>query len=74
MAVGGSSFNSLLMSGGSDGKCCIYDLNRKTMVNSVQYSSGVSSVTWLPIEVSVMLKLLKVEFQENDWLLIDIKV
>ena len=46
-----SHINSLLLSGGIDGKASIYDLNRKTMVNHVKYSSSVTCIKWLPSEV-----------------------
>lgn len=43
--------SSLVLSGGLDGKACIYDINRKVMVNHVQYSSSVTSIRWLPLDV-----------------------
>ena len=47
----GSRMSSLVLSGGVDGKACIYDINRKVMVNHVQYSSSVTAIRWLPIDV-----------------------
>ena len=47
----GSELNSLLLSGGADGKTCIYDLNRRMLVNHLQYSSSVTCLKWLPLEV-----------------------
>ena len=44
--------SSLVLSGGVDGKACIYDINRKVMVNHVQYSSSVTAIRWLPLDVS----------------------
>ena len=43
--------SSLVLSGGVDGKACIYDINRKVMVNHVQYSSSVTAIRWLPLDV-----------------------
>ena len=48
----GSRLSSMVLSGGVDGKACIYDINRKVMVNHVQYSSSVTSIKWLPLDVS----------------------
>ena len=50
----GSKISSLVLSGGIDGKTCIYDMNRKLMVNHVKYSSSVSAIKWLPLEVRVL--------------------
>ena len=47
----GSRMSSLVLSGGLDGKACIYDINRKVLVNHVQYSSSVTTIRWLPLEV-----------------------
>ena len=47
----GSELNSLLLSGGADGKTCIYDLNRRILVNHLQYGSSVTCLRWLPLEV-----------------------
>ena len=44
-----SPVSGLLLSGGEDGRVCVYDLERGTMVNSVRYSSGVSCMLWLPL-------------------------
>ena len=41
----------LLLSGGEDGRVCVYDLDRGAMVNSVRYSSGVSCMLWLPLHL-----------------------
>lgn len=49
--MAGSELNSLLLSGGADGKTCIYDLNRRLLVNHLQYSSSVTCLKWLPLEV-----------------------
>ena len=50
-ALTGSRMSSLILSGGLDGKACIYDINRKVMVNHVQYSSSVTTIRWLPLDV-----------------------
>ena len=42
-------FRSILVSGGSDGRICVYSLHRKAMVGSVKYGSGVTSMLWLPL-------------------------
>ncbi len=47
-ALSGSGSSSLLLSGGDDGKTCIYDLNRKVLVNHIQYSCGVTCLRWVP--------------------------
>ena len=49
----GSELNSLLLSGGADGKTCIYDLNRRILVNHLQYGSSVTCLRWLPLEVVI---------------------
>ena len=43
--------SGLLLSGGEDGRVCVYDLDRGAMVNSVRYSSGVSCMLWLPLHL-----------------------
>jgi len=43
--------HALLMSGGDDGKICVYDLNRKLLVNHVKYSAMVTCLQWIPPEV-----------------------
>ena len=47
--------SSLVLSGGVDGKACIYDINRKVMVNHVHYSSSVTTIRWLPLDVNSSL-------------------
>ena len=37
-SISGSELNSLLLSGGVDGKTCIYDMNRRLIVNFFQVS------------------------------------
>ena len=54
----GSELNSLLLSGGADGKTCIYDLNRRILVNHLQYGSSVTCLRWLPLEVSYISYLI----------------
>ncbi len=49
--LGSSVMNPFLVSGGADGKACVYDLNRKTVLNYVWYSAGVTCLQWMPIEV-----------------------
>ena len=46
-----SPTSGLLLSGGEDGRICVYDLDRGSMVNSVRYTSGVSCMLWLPIQL-----------------------
>jgi WD40 repeat protein len=41
-------FRSILVSGGSDGRICVYSLHRRAMIGNVKYSSGISSMLWLP--------------------------
>ena len=50
-SVTGSELNSLLLSGGVDGKTCIYDMNRRTLVNFFQYSAGATCLKWLPLDL-----------------------
>ena len=47
-ALSGSGSSSLLLSGGRDGKTCIYDLNRRVLVNHIQYGAGVTCLRWVP--------------------------
>ena len=54
-ALSGSTFNSLLLSGGADGKAAIYDLNRRKMVSHIQYKSGITCLQWLPLKVNTIL-------------------
>ena len=42
-------FRTILVSGGSDGRICVYSLHRRSMVGSVKYNSGVTSMHWLPL-------------------------
>lgn len=46
-----SPTSGLLLSGGEDGRICVYDLDRGSMVNSVRYTSGVSCMLWLPLQL-----------------------
>ena len=46
-----SPISGLVVSGGRDGRVCVYDLDRKTMIKSVKYSSGVSYITWIPLDM-----------------------
>jgi WD40 repeat protein len=46
-----SPVSGLLLSGGEDGRVCVYDLDRGSMVNSVRYSAGVSCMLWLPLQL-----------------------
>ena len=50
-SITGSELNSLLLSGGIDGKACIYDINRRILVNFIQYNSGVTYLKWLPLDL-----------------------
>ena len=50
-SISGSELNSLLLSGGVDGKTCIYDMNRRILVNFFQYSAGVTCLKWLPLDL-----------------------
>ena len=68
-SISGSELNSLLLSGGVDGKTCIYDMNRRILVNFFQYSAGVTCLKWLPLDldptgVQVALPTLFVSFPE----------
>lgn len=44
-------FRNILVSGGSDGRICVYSLHRRSMVGSVKYTSGVTSMFWLPLSL-----------------------
>ena len=46
-----SPISGLIVSGGEDGRICVYDLDRKMMVKSVKYGSGVSFMMWLPLDL-----------------------
>ena len=46
-----SPISGLVVSGGTDGRICVYDLERKTMIKSVKYTSGVSYITWIPLDM-----------------------
>ena len=46
-----SPISGLIVSGGDDGRICVYDLDRKMMVKSVKYGSGVSFLMWLPLDM-----------------------
>ena len=66
-ALTGSKISSLVLSGGVDGKTCIYDMNRKLMINHVKYSSSVSAVKWLPLEVNNFEIFLPAEQWAKTW-------
>lgn len=46
-----SPISGLVVSGGTDGRICVYDLERKMMIKSVKYGSGVSYMTWIPLDM-----------------------
>ena len=46
-----SPISGLIVSGGADGRICVYDLDRKMMVKSIKYGSGVSVLMWLPLDM-----------------------
>ena len=46
-----SPTSGLIVSGGQDGRVCVYDLERKAMLKSVKYGSGVSAILWLPLDM-----------------------
>ena len=46
-----SPISGLVVSGGMDGRICVYDLDRKTMIKSVKYGSGVSYIMWIPLDM-----------------------
>ena len=46
-----SPISGLVVSGGTDGRICVYDLERKMMIKSVKYGSGVSFMTWIPLDM-----------------------
>ena len=60
-----SPSETLLISGGMDGRICAYNLNRKVLVSSVKYNCGVTFMHWLPLSLDTTGTQVLIGFEDG---------